>query len=47
MNCDEFGWAIHMSNGDVEEYDNAIETGRSYVETNETFALEGKLLVLR
>ena len=40
MNCDEFGWAIYMPTDDV-EYDNTIETGRYYVETHETFALEG------
>ena len=40
-NCDELGWAIYMPTDDVEEYGNTIETGRYYVKTNETFALEG------
>ena len=38
MNCDELGWAIYMPTDDIEEYDNTIETGRYYDETNETFA---------
>ena len=41
MNCDEVGVAIYMPTDDVEEYDNTIETGIYYVETNETYPLEG------
>ena len=41
INCDDYGWAIYMPTDEVEPYDGKIDTGRYWVDTNETFALEG------
>ena len=40
-NCDKYGWAVYMPTDEVEQYDGNIETGRYYIETTDTFALEG------
>ena len=39
MNCEEFGLPIYMPTDQVEDYDDRIETGRYYIETNDVFAL--------
>ena len=41
MNCDDYGWPIYMPTDEVEPNDGNIETGRYYIETTDTFALEG------
>lgn len=40
MDCDQYGWAIYMQTGEVQPYDDKIDTGRYHVGADEKFALE-------
>ena len=41
MNCDKFGWSVFMPTDEVKIFDDRIETGRYYIETDDNFLFSG------